>query len=438
MLTRRFFLKIISYGAFFLSSFGLSCKGNEQDNKVKSKKYGQQMQIDGNNLGIDDDGFSRIYLAKDASSEDNTREVIRLMGGIEKIIGSKDIVILKPNGQWWNQGMTNTDSMKAFIDLIVKMPGFEGEIIIAENHHFPDRNSRGWTTKERNGLFNYNELVEYFQKQGFSNVTKYHWHDGGVSHQPSWGGAEQGGIVSGPEQGDGYVWSSDLEYVAPSGLKTFMNYPVFTSDYSGTCIDFKNGAWKDGHYIDRPVKFINFSALNHHGYTGATASIKNYLGIVDMTCGYRGTEPKGYHNFHSVGFSSLPGKLKAIFGLFGWKDENGENIGGAVGKFMKTIRIADLNIITAEWVGWGSRTDINRRSHAKTILASTDPVALDYYASKYVLLPATKENDKTGKYIKMNDPDIENGRFHNFLSECNKQDVGTLDEEKMKIISSVV
>jgi len=105
---------------------------------------------------------------------------------------------------------------------------------------------------------------------------------------------------------------------------------------------------------------------------------------------------------------------------------------------MKTIRIADLNIITAEWVGWGSRTDINRRSHAKTILASTDPVALDYYASKYVLLPATKENDKTGKYIKMNDPDIENGRFHNFLSECNKQDVGTLDEEKMKIISSVV
>ncbi|MCX8012619.1 MAG: hypothetical protein N3A64_05660, partial [Desulfobacterota bacterium] len=76
-----------------------------------------------------------------------------MMGGIEKFIGKNDIVILKPNCQWWNQGRTNLAAMKGFIDLVLSIPDFKGEIIIAENHHFMDEflpegekdNIRGWT-----------------------------------------------------------------------------------------------------------------------------------------------------------------------------------------------------------------------------------------------------------------------------------------------------
>ncbi len=83
-------------------------------------------------------------------------KVLEMVGGIEAIVDKKDIVILKPNAQWWNQGMTNTNAMKQFIEEVLGIPGFSGEIIIAENHHYAVDNSRGWTTKKRNGDFNYN------------------------------------------------------------------------------------------------------------------------------------------------------------------------------------------------------------------------------------------------------------------------------------------
>jgi hypothetical protein len=61
-----------------------------------------------------------------------------------------------------------------------------------------------------------------------------------------------GGRVSSPEEGDGYVWSEE-EYIY-QGRKVKMSYPIFTSTYSGLTIDFKNGVWKDGKYIDRQIK----------------------------------------------------------------------------------------------------------------------------------------------------------------------------------------
>lgn len=100
---------------------------------------------------------------------------------------------------------------------------------------------------------------------------------------------------------------------------------------------------------------------------------------------------------------------------------------------MKNIRMLDLNIITAEWIGWGSRTDLNKRSRAKSVLASTDPVALDYYAGKYVLLPTSKKYDESGGYSKLHDPDDKNGPFRKFLEECYRQGIGTLDETRMNI-----
>ena len=428
-MTRRIFLKFLGLAAVVYGFFGIA---GAKDKVMRGNTVSDNDKAKTPNLGCDHDGYSKLFISRNGTAEQNTHKVIELMGGIKSIIGPNDIVILKPNAQWWNQGMTNTDSMKAVIDMIIQIPNFKGEIIIAENHHFPEDNSRGWTTDKRNGTFNYNELIEHFNRKGYANVTKYHWHDGGPSKQPSWGGAENGGLVKGPEEGDGYVWCRDIEYVAPTGRKTLMSYPIFTSSYSGLKIDLKNGAWKNGDFIDIPVKLINFAVLNHHDQTGVTASIKNYLGIVDMTCGRRGLQPRGYYNFHSIGFSNWPRIFRFAIRQLGWKD-TGEYIGGAVGKFMKTVRQADLNIIAGEWVGWGDRIDAEKRSHAKIVLASTDPVALDYYAGKYILLPYANKYDSTGKIAEWNDPDNAEKPFHTFLTTCHGQGIGNLDERLIKL-----
>lgn len=388
------------------------------------------------------DQSSKIWISQNGTPEENIIKICEMMGGIESIIDKRDIVIIKPNAQWRYHGNTNTNTIKGFIDLILDIPSFQGEIVIIENHHdYPD-NSRGWTTELRNGDFNLNELVAHYQNAGHTNVTKYHLRDAGPNPNPLQFPGSKGHIVSGPEQGDGYVWS-DIEYQY-MGRSTKMTYPIFTSSFSGITIDFKNGAWQNKHYINRPVKFINFAVLNHHSRQfGVTASIKNYLGLVDMTCGEQGTEPKGYYNFHyiSVGWSRNNPIGKSIekikqnskirqsrFFSKGFRKLGPvypEALGGAVGCFMNTIRKADLNILAAEYVGPEDR--IRSGVQAKTVLASEDPVALDYWGAKYVLFPLG------GPKSKYNNPDWQNGPFRRYLGGCHSLGIGTLDEKEMDV-----
>jgi len=395
-------------------------------------------------LGVDSDGMSKVYLAKGKAPEENMRDIVQMMGGIERLIGNDDIVVLKPNAQWWNQGMTNTNAMKAFIEAVLKIPGFGGEIIIADNHQYANPNSRAWVTHMRNGDYNYNELIEYFNAKGFRNVTKYHWQCAGPNPSPMQGDASCGSkIVKGPWEGDGYVWREDLVYISPLGRKCMLTYPIFTSKYSGMTIDFKEGAWKDGKYTGQPVKFINFSVLNHHDphTCGVTASIKNYMGIVDMTCGFQGSTPKGFYNTHYIGIRNLslpfykhmPWRIKKIVDQYNFK--NFYHTGGVIGMFMREIRMANLNIITAHWVGYGSRTDPKFSGYPRAILASKDPVALDYVACKEILYPLTKKNDSRDWLIKLHDVSNKQGPFYKFLETCHNEGIGNIDPRKHVIVT---
>ena len=379
--------------------------------------------------------ISDIYVAKNGTPQENVARVLEMMGGIERFIGKKDIVILKLNTQWWNQGRTNLAAMKGFIDQVLQIPNFKGEIIIAENNHFMDDtldepdNVRGWVhfsdiNGEIDGVnHNVNTLLNLYLKKGINNVTKYHWRDGRFKRE--WfGNGQDGGIVQSPAEGDGYVWS-DIEYhfIGLWGLKSWkvkMSYPIFTSQYSGITIDFKNGSFlRDGtgggNYLkDRPVKFINFAVLNDHGYdTGITSAVKNYMGITDLSCGYWGFKPEGYANVHYCGEGFYP-FAKA----------------GVLGHFMKTIRKADLNIVTAEWVGWGHRTDINRAERLRTIVASTDPIALDYYSAKHLFYPLSKKRE-------FHDPDYQHSSIRKFLNlALTALGEGTINENNMRIHQS--
>ena len=114
------------------------------------------------------DPTSTVFRAVNGKPYQNMAKVIELMGGIENLIGKDDIVVIKPNVQWWNQGVPNLRAMKTLVDLIFSRPaGFTGEVDIAENCHRGDKpwesTASGWAqgfslNSDLSSIKNYNDL----------------------------------------------------------------------------------------------------------------------------------------------------------------------------------------------------------------------------------------------------------------------------------------
>jgi len=410
VLSRRGFLKKIAVSGGLLA---LGPKAFAKVNPVKKKT---------------EDARVTVYRALNGTPAENLTKVIEMLGGIEKIVGADDTVVIKPNVQWWNQGVPNLSALKTLIDLIMnRAGGFNGEVVIAENCHrgsepWNSTNS-GWIRKfERNsdiqGIENYNDLCRHLKNKYEKIFSTYHWIR--VSY-----GAKR---VYGPSDGDGYVYCDGtggvplLRYdngLTGEGYRaTIMTYPVFTTD-KGTITDFKNGIWSKGSYTGQPLRFINFAALNHHStYCGATSAIKNYLGISDLSGGAdpfnQGKLTGEYYNFHSFPFNKWsPGPKPGM-------------LGAEIAVFMDTVRKADLNISTAEWIGIASRTE-PPVAHTRTVLASKDPVALDYHATKYILYPNSK--------CSIHNPDDKNSPLHQYLAKCSEEGGGIFDERHVEVKS---
>lgn len=392
-------------------AFGLNSMTNPTINPKKSKNV-----------------KAAVFRAINGNPVQNLKKVIEMMGGIKNFIGADDIVVIKPNLQWWNHGAPNISAAAALVSMIMKYPGgFSGEVILAENCH---RGASPWKSDgsgwahlfERNsgleGIKNYNDLSIHLKKKYQSQITICHWID--VDD-----GARR---VYGPNDGIGYVYCDGtggiplISYNNGENGRNFreviMTYPIFKTD-SGTMIDFKNGVWENGSYTEQPLKFINFAALNHHSsYCGATCAIKNYLGVSDLSGGAdpqsNGKLTKKHHNFHSFPFNKW--SAGPTLGM----------IGAEVGIFLNTIRRADLNIISAEWVGITSRVQ-PPLARTRAIVASTDPVALDYHASKYLLAPNSK--------IWFHNPDNPKSPLHQYLKKCEEHDGGVFNEKYVAIRS---
>jgi hypothetical protein len=367
-----------------------------------------------------------VYRGINGTPGENLLRVIDLMGGIEKVIGFADVVVVKPNVQWWNQGASNLAALSALVDLIMKRPGgFKGEVILAENCHrgsSPWR-SEGWARSfDRNGdllgISTMSGLASALKNRYGSRFSLRHWIDVGAG----------GKRVSGPWDGEGYVFcdgsrgapliTCENGVEGPNRRVTIMTYPISRSD-TGKMIDFKNGIWERGSYTGQPLRVVMFSALNYHStYCGLTSTIKNYLGVTDLTGGpdpnAGGCLTGNYYNFHSFPFDKwAPGPKRGM-------------LGKEVGIFMNTIRRADLNITTAEWVGLSSRTD-PPVAQTRAVLASIDPVALDYHAAKYVLYPNSR--------LFIHSPDEPKSPVRHYLKECCDAGGGVLDESLVKVIS---
>jgi len=362
-----------------------------------------------------------LYRSLHGTPAENLIRVVDLMGGVEKLIGPDDVVLIKPNVQWWNQGAPNLSALNAFVGLVMERPGgFRGEVVIAENCH---RGSSPWASESsgwaqpftRNadlpGIHHFGDLAADLKKRYGTRYSTRHWVDVGA-------GARR---VNGPSDGPGYVYCDGTggvpllrcgNDIQGSGAReTIMTYPIFSTD-RGTLVDFRNGIWEKGAYTGRPLRVVNFCAINHHSiYCGATGAVKNYMGITDLSGGpdpVNGGRLTGtYYNFHSFPFNKWsagprPGML-----------------GREIGVFMKTVRKADLNIMTAEWVGLASRVD-PPVAWTRAVLACKDPVALDYHAAKHLLY--------ANSGIPLHNPDREGSPVRDYLIQCAAHSGGNLKE----------
>ncbi|MBD3347190.1 MAG: DUF362 domain-containing protein [Chitinivibrionales bacterium] len=408
--SRRSF--ITSMAAVISAAIFNSC--SKQEKKMKGKKSNPPKPS------------ATVFRAVNGNPVQNMGKILSMMGGIENIVGHDDIVVIKPNLQWWNQGAPNIAAVHCFVTQIFNRPGgFSGEVVIAENSHMGKApwEHAGWNRRfERNsgleGVFNYNELAKLLRKDygdAFSACYLINVKTGAKR-------------VYSPSEGPGYVYCDGTGGVPllkiDNGLdgdqkrETIMTYPVMKTDRE-TTIDFKNGIWEKDAYSERPLRFFNFAALNHHSfYCGVTSAVKNYLGIVDLSGGPNtfddGKIIDNYYNFHTFPFDywdkgPVPGVM-----------------GSAIGYFMKTVRKADMNFITAQWSGLASRVE-PPVSKTKIIMASKDPVALDYHASKYVLHPNSN--------AKVHDPDNTSLPLYNYLAKCAEQ-TGYIIDEKVTAVKS--
>jgi len=335
------------------------------------------------------------------------------------LIGNNDVVILKVNGQWPYNGGTNTDLVKSVISALVGHPdGFTGEVVIADN-------GQGL------GSMNHGQSNSFYHDQSNADVAgmfdPYH-----VSTF-LWD-TIRSSTVDDFDDGDftnGYVrnstWNSDTEI--------YTSYPKFTTDYD-TYISFKEGVWDNttGFDSDR-LKVINIPVLKSHFRYGVTGCIKHYMGV-----------PQGYV-VPSVDLS-IPHEHFSI-------------AQGGMATLMVETRPPILNILDMIWINANPLESSSMRgpwgNYAYTtftdiIGASQDPVALDYWSSKNVLIPTAMINYDTYSSL---DPDYEplspqyvgydqmDESFHNYLRRSKDVlfDAGlqaTMNQTKMNIFVTVL
>jgi hypothetical protein len=285
-------------------------------------------------------------------------------------------VLLKINSQWTERGMTSTDLVRGLIQRLVEHPaGFRGEIIVVENGQTQDYLDS--PNQNNDELSDHSQsiksLVDKFQPYG---VTLSNWRLLGRT------------AVSEFEAGDnrdGYILAGNYP----------INYPKFTTT-RGTQISLKRGIWDGKAYDTFRLKLINLPVLKAHVFMGATGAVKNYAGMMSRFVGkYETGDDWDYHaNFYRS-----------------WKG----NPAGLLGMLM-AMRFPTMTIMDATYVNprtnWAA--EFNDTPRVGTLLAGTDPIALDYYASKTILLPM-RQTAQASRAI-WSDPDAASVLRHYLLA----------------------
>lgn len=309
--------------------------------------------------------------------------------GPSGLIGSNDVVCIKVNGEWRQRGGTNTDVVKGLVQAIVNHPeGFGGEVVIVENGQ--------WDTYMDNLPNNQNpdQCNAEDRTQSFNDVALMFAQDHRVSVY-DWTQVQNDSVAefADGDARDGYVYVPEIEE----------GYPKWTT-VCGTHVSLRYGVWENGGYDNSRLKFINVPVLKDHGGPGVTCSIKHFMGVQDL---WQNTQ-------------NAPHGPMVSEGIFG--------------KVMLVARFPDLNIADAIWVtpSGGPNGPYDSAVRLDRLVASQDPVALDYYCGKYVLMPVSGNSRHDP-----NSPD----QFNQMLTSTMNVLVGggrqaTMDENRMNVFKS--
>lgn len=263
--------------------------------------------------------------------------------GPSGLIARDDVVLVKVNAQWKYRGCTNADLVRGVIQSVLDHPdGFRGEVVIVENgqgraslncdtrFYYPDAEVHANANDERHSFL-------FLVDQIFRNRRVSARLLDPIRHNF---------IGDGDHAKDGYRRLGDV------------SYPCFTTP-GGRRVELARGIWTGSGYA-RNLKLINIPVLKHHDEGGSeiTAGLKHFYGLLSMSDGLT-----GYRHY--------------------------EGLGKTCGAMVASVRAPVLNIIDATWV---SQRNIKGHPESKPfranrIAAGQDPVALDYWAAKYILYP---------------------------------------------------
>ena len=336
-----------------------------------------------------------LYLVNDARGHEPTRyggvdDLITLMGvrglklhrsqtaaltaGPDGLIDRDDVVILKINAQWPQRGSTNTDVLRGVIRRIVEHPdGFTGEIIVADNGQ-----GGGDLDRTENNAVDHSQspqdVVDEFFNEGW-NVSTELWDTIRNNEVEEY----QTGDMD-----DGYIVSSTRD--VETDIK--VSYPKFQS-VAGTYVSYKHGIWSDvlETYDADKLVVINMPVLKTHRWYAITAAVKNHMGVLlqnnDTDC-HEGVAR------------------------------------GGLGSLLAEVRMPDLTILDCIWIlarpTLGPDAYYANTSRRDQLLAGTDPVALDAWAAKFIMMPQIIENGYTSEdYGDWQDPDNPAGKFRTYL-----------------------
>ncbi len=341
---------------------------------------------------------SDIFVVNDTTGDDGgVDQLLRLMEregtpfyATEKgssragMIGKDDIVLLKVNAQWDERGGTNTDLVKSLIQAIVDHPdGFIGEIIVADNGQaqYGPAGTGGSLDFEKNNAEDITQSISRVVGSftGSSRVSTYLWDTITTRRVREYADGDTD---------DGYIVNDTPN--PRTGIP--VSYPKFTTRY-GTHVSFKHGIWNatTGAYEEDRLKIVNVPVLKSHGTYGVSGAVKNYMGVPSD-------------------------KLTAAMGSRAHSTVDD----GGMGTEMAETRFPAVTILDAIWInarsktGNGPETPYESATWAGIIAASTDPVALDYWAVQEILMPAARSRGYTD-LSKMDPENRSPGKFGAWL-----------------------
>jgi hypothetical protein len=269
------------------------------------------------------------------------------LSGPSGLIAPEDIVLIKVNAQWKYRGCTNSDLIRGLIQSILDHPDiFTGEVVIIENGQGRGSLNCDSGAGSRN-LYPDTKVHANAnnEKHSFLYLVDHLFNDPRVS-----------AYLLDPVRGT-FVGEENHQ---TDGYRIFQNvsYPCFTTA-SGNRVELREGIWNGREYSPN-LKLINVPVLKHHDTGGSeiTASLKHFYGVLSMADGQ-----SGYRHY--------------------------SGLGDTCGRMVVTVRTPVLNIVDAIWVSHSSLKGYpaDTTTRVNQLLASQDPVALDYWAAKYILYP---------------------------------------------------